>query len=32
MVSALDILTWMARNAGYTPADGKERRIFERQV
>jgi CBS domain-containing protein len=30
MVSALDILDWMARNAGYTPASGKEGRIFER--
>jgi CBS domain-containing membrane protein len=29
MVSALDILDWMARQAGYTPADGKEGRIFE---
>jgi CBS domain-containing membrane protein len=30
MVSALDILDWMARQAGYTPAGGKEGRIFER--
>ena len=30
MVSALDVLDWMARNAGYTPADGKEGQIFER--
>ncbi len=30
MVSALDVLDWMARNAGYTPADGKEGRIFDR--
>lgn len=30
MVSALDVLEWMARNAGYTPAGGKEGRIFER--
>lgn len=30
MVSALDVLDWIARHAGYTPADGKEGRIFER--
>jgi CBS domain-containing membrane protein len=30
MISALDVLDWMARNAGYTPAGGKEGRIFER--
>lgn len=30
MVSALDILDWMARQAGYTPAEGREGRIFER--
>jgi len=30
MVSALDVLDWMARNAGYTPANGKEGQIFER--
>ena len=30
MVSALDVLDWMARQAGYTPAGGKEGRIFER--
>jgi CBS domain-containing membrane protein len=30
MVSALDVLDWMARHAGYTPAGGKEGRIFER--
>jgi CBS domain-containing membrane protein len=30
MVSALDVLDWMARQAGYTPADGKEGQIFER--
>jgi CBS-domain-containing membrane protein len=30
MVSALDVLAWMARHAGYTPAGGKEGRIFER--
>jgi CBS domain-containing protein len=30
MVSALDVLDWMARNAGYIPADGTEGRIFER--
>jgi CBS domain-containing protein len=30
MVSALDILDWLARNAGYIPADGTEGRIFER--
>jgi CBS-domain-containing membrane protein len=29
MISALDVLDWMARNAGYTPAEGKEGRIFE---
>jgi CBS domain-containing membrane protein len=29
MVSALDVLDWMARCAGYTPADGKQGRIFE---
>jgi CBS domain-containing membrane protein len=30
MVSALDVLDWMARQAGYIPAGGKEGRIFER--
>jgi CBS domain-containing membrane protein len=30
MVSALDVLDWMARQAGYTPAGGKEGRIFDR--
>jgi CBS-domain-containing membrane protein len=30
MVSALAVLDWMARQAGYTPADGKEGQIFER--
>ena len=30
MVSALDVLDWMARQASYTPAGGKEGRIFER--
>jgi CBS domain-containing membrane protein len=30
MVSALDVLDWIARQAGYTPAGGKEGRIFER--
>lgn len=30
MLSALDVLDWMARNTGYTPADGKQGRIFER--
>jgi CBS domain-containing protein len=30
MVSALDVLDWIARTAGYTPAGGKEGRIFER--
>ena len=30
MVSALDVLDWIARQAGYTPAEGKEGRIFER--
>jgi len=29
MVSALDVLDWMARNAGYTPTGGKGGRIFE---
>lgn len=29
MVSALDVLDWMARSAGYAPAAGKEGRIFE---
>jgi CBS domain-containing membrane protein len=28
MISALDVLAWMARGAGYTPADGKEGQIF----
>jgi hypothetical protein len=32
MVSALDVLDWIAHNAGYTPAEGKEGRIFERPV
>jgi CBS-domain-containing membrane protein len=32
MLSALDVLDWMARQAGYTPADGTEGRIFERPV
>lgn len=30
MVSALDILEWMARKAGYIPAHGQTGRIFER--
>ena len=30
MVSALDVLDWIARPAGYTPTGGKEERIFER--
>jgi CBS-domain-containing membrane protein len=32
MVSALDILDWIARQAGYIPADSPEGRIFERPV
>jgi CBS domain-containing protein len=32
MLSALDVLDWMARKAGYTPADGKHGRIFERST
>jgi CBS domain-containing protein len=32
MVSALDVLDWIARHAGYTPARGKEGRIFDRPV
>lgn len=30
MLSALDVLDWIARNAGYTPADGMHGRVFER--
>ena len=30
MVSALDVLDWLARQAGYTPAGGQVGRIFER--
>ncbi len=30
MISALDVLDWMARRAGYTSAGGKDGRIFER--
>jgi CBS domain-containing membrane protein len=32
MVSALDILDWIARDAGYTPARDKDGRIFARPV
>ena len=30
MVSALDVLDWIARQAGYTPARDNDERIFER--
>jgi CBS domain-containing protein len=32
MLSALDVLDWLARNAGYTPANGKQGRVFERSA
>ena len=30
MLSALDVLEWMARTAGYKPADGQHGQVFER--
>ncbi|MDH3600519.1 MAG: CBS domain-containing protein [Candidatus Tectomicrobia bacterium] len=30
MLSALDVLDWIARHAGYQPADGKHGQVFER--
>ena len=32
ILSALDVLDWIARNAGYKPADGKHGRVFERSA
>jgi hypothetical protein len=30
MLSALDLLNWIARHAGYQPADGKPGQVFIR--
>jgi CBS domain-containing protein len=30
ILSALDVLEWIARTAGYNPADGKHGRVFQR--
>jgi CBS-domain-containing membrane protein len=30
MLSALDLLDWFARQAGYQPADGKHGQVFKR--